>query len=668
MSLVMLALSVWLASANLDSVRATDTLSEQTHRAQSARQEVLAALTDAETGQRGYLLTGAASYLAPYAIARPRLAAAFAQLRSEPQMVGDQARRLDAVEALATAKMAELARTIALAKAGQGEAALDLVRSGRGRGLMDALRVQLAALRPASGELQQDRMWARSAWPRIAVVGLGLLSSILLAGVGLGQNRARRAASASLASLRRFTRAFGLTQGLLRTPGGIITFWARGMERLYGYTSREAVGHRRHELLKTRYSTPPAEIQAALDTEGHWEGEMINRHRDGSTLEVATQLTLHQDAKGDADAGIELDSDVSEMRRVQRANDQASALLRAVVEAAPGRIYAKDREGRMLLANGHALALIGKGWAEVEGRTDLDLMANRAQAETVMANDRRVMTAGRDEELEEVIGDEGGADRVWLSTKTPLRDPAGEVCGLVGVSVDITDIKRRAMELAAVNADLSVALANGVAALKERDVLLREVYHRVKNNLQIIDGFIVMQARQLADPAARAALLGLRNRLQSLALVHHQLMHSKNLRTFDISPFLQELTGNLLEGAAADGVRLSIHAVPLDVDLDFAIPLGLLVAELVTNSLKHAFPLGKGTIAVSLERAPDGDLALVVSDDGQGRRANGAPGAARPGLGETIIKGLVEQLGGTQISGGAQGARTEIRVAAPVMT
>jgi two-component sensor histidine kinase len=143
-------------------------------------------------------------------------------------------------------------------------------------------------------------------------------------------------------------------------------------------------------------------------------------------------------------------------------------------------------------------------------------------------------------------------------------------------------------------------------------------------------------------------------------------MHSKNLRTFNIAPFLKELAGNLVEGAAAEGVHLSVSAIPLDVDLDFAIPLGLLVAELVTNSLKHAFPHGKGTITVSLERAGDGDIALVVSDDGQGRPV-AAPGSGGRGLGTTIINGLVDQLQGEKIMVGEHGSRTEIRVPAPVL-
>lgn len=199
-------------------------------------------------------------------------------------------------------------------------------------------------------------------------------------------------------------------------------------------------------------------------------------------------------------------------------------------------------------------------------------------------------------------------------------------------------IGERTSELVAANARLS-------QALEQRDLLLREVYHRVKNNLQLIDGIVTLQVRRLADPDAKLALKGLRRRLYALGLVHQQLMGSSNLKTFDVSPFLKELSENIIEGIGGRDISLSVHAIPLDVNLDFAIPLGLLVTELVTNSLKHAFPDGKGKIEVVLDRREEGAMALVVADNGIGydilepSRTEGTSG-----LGTTLIDGLVSQL------------------------
>ncbi len=816
-AILLLAGSVWLARYNFDQGGKNDSAGEHAHSQQMLAEKLLSHLKDAETGQRGYLLTGSETYLKPYEAASGKIASDFAQLRAEPQMGGEQGQRLDVIQLLATAKMAELGQTIGLARAGQRRAAIKRVRSGQGRQIMDAIRVRIDELgvRPQA-DLIRSRASQRPALPRVAVVVLGLLASLLLAGVALGQRRGRRTASANL---DRFTRAFGLSQGLLRSAGGAITFWDKGMERLYGFTAREAIGRSADELLNTQYPVSQAQMKASLDSEGHWEGEVVKQHRDGSSLEIATQLAQHNGDQQEILTVIELDNNMTEVRTAQRERNHADALLHNIVESAAGRIYAKDREGRMMLANIATLQFMGRPWPEVEGRTDLELLGDSAQTRTMMANDRRIMETGQVESLEESITNHANELHVWLSTKTPLLNAEGAVTGLVGMSIDVTEHKRSIVRLADLNAQLSDALAERIvaqealarsesefrssfeaaavgkaqsdpdtgrfirtnnafahmlgyepqdlgaltdedltwpddrvadmaecarmlagetgayirekryqtrdgqpvwtrvssttlrspstnkptlsisvienidqkykdllaltaakaeletvveertSALRQRDMLLRETYHRVKNNLQIIDGLLVMQARQLTDPEAATALLNLRGRIHALGLVHHQLMHSKNLVTFDIAPFLAELSANLLEGGADGDIKLSVSAIPLEVGLDFAIPLGLLVAELVTNSLKHAFVDGKGAIQVSLERAADGEVALVVSDNGRGRPAvDAAMGGRKRGLGTSIVKGLVNQLQGTIIMGNDRGARTEIRVAPPVLS
>src|SRR3546814_8128449 len=113
-------------------------------------------------------------------------------------------------------------------------------------------------------------------------------------------------------------------------------------------------------------------------------------------------------------------------------------------------------------------------------------------------------------------------------------------------------------ELRVAKADLEGMVEERTAALRQRDLLLREVYHRVKNNLQIIDGMVMMQARQLQDQAAKDSLQALRSRIYALGLVHQQLMASRALQTFAIPPFLEELSGHIIEGGATESVPLVI--------------------------------------------------------------------------------------------------------------
>lgn len=249
-----------------------------------------------------------------------------------------------------------------------------------------------------------------------------------------------------------------------------------------------------------------------------------------------------------------------------------------------------------------------------------------------------------------------------------VRDPDTHEPRLsIGVVEDIDERHKAQAALEAAKRDLEEMVEARTAALGQRDLLLREVYHRVKNNLQIVDSLLVMQARQLSDPGAKEALLGLRSRVYALGLVHHQLMGSANLSTFDVAPFLQELSTNVVEGGAEQDIELNVEAIPLEVGLDFAIPLGLLVTEMVTNALKHAFPDGPGAIDVILERGADGRIALIVADNGVGYAADDAlADGAVAGLGSSIIKGLVAQMGGVMSVTANNGTRFEIRFAAPV--
>jgi two-component sensor histidine kinase len=245
------------------------------------------------------------------------------------------------------------------------------------------------------------------------------------------------------------------------------------------------------------------------------------------------------------------------------------------------------------------------------------------------------------------------------------------IASTIVLSILIAQLNRMYSAISGQSSVLSITnimLERGVAertadltkALNERNLLLREVYHRVKNNLQLVDSLLMMQGRKIEDPQAREALVATRGRISALGLVHQQLMGSADLKTFDIMPFFDALSKNILESGGSDHVNISVDACELDVDLDFAVPLGLLVTELVTNSLKHAFPYGVGTISVILRNDPPGSLVLIVSDDGIGTAEKPAAG-----LGSRIITNLVVQLEGTMVVRHDHGTTTEIRFARP---
>ncbi|TWB37060.1 sensor histidine kinase [Nitrospirillum viridazoti] len=424
--------------------------------------------------------------------------------------------------------------------------------------------------------------------------------------------------------------------------------------------------------------------------------ELRFRRQDGTPVWGRVSATLVRGA-GMRKAGARLPplllavvEDIDTMHKTALALKESETRLRLAAEGAKLGIWELD------LARG--LGWVDRRTAEVTGGT---LPAERwfplhgpeyaAWADWVHPDDRGERAAGlsllqtgaaelvqMQYRVRRADGDpdaaEGGGGWIWLSHRSAIvaRDPVTWApTRATGVLIDVTERAEAEAALREAKADLELVVAERTAALKQRDLLLREVYHRVKNNLQIIDGLVMMQALQLKDPDGRQALMGLRSRVYALGLVHQQLMASPDLESFDIAPFLDELARNILLSGADDGVGLDIAICPLTVNLDFAIPLGLLVTELITNSLKHAFPEGRGTITIAMRRREEGGVLLVVADDGDGiptsPPAGEDGGGYRRGLGGTIVKGLVAQLDGTIEMRFDKGTRAEIILPTPVV-
>jgi|SRR5579872_5057970 len=205
--------------------------------------------------------------------------------------------------------------------------------------------------------------------------------------------------------------------------------------------------------------------------------------------------------------------------------------------------------------------------------------------------------------------------------------------------------------------------AERVAKLAERDLMLRELEHRMKNNFQTVAGLIEMQLRRANDEPAKAALKEALGRVVSISQAHRNLYAGEDVRTVDMAVYLKDLCANLAEALfLGELVRLECEAEPTPLERDRAVAVGLIVNELVTNAAKHAFTDGRtGQIRVAFERAPSG-YRLVVEDDGQGLPADFA--SRRKGLGRGLVEAFTRQAGGSLTVSKGPGARFEVDLAA----
>jgi two-component sensor histidine kinase len=206
------------------------------------------------------------------------------------------------------------------------------------------------------------------------------------------------------------------------------------------------------------------------------------------------------------------------------------------------------------------------------------------------------------------------------------------------------EIRELAATLDAMAGAIVTRDASLMDSLAEKDALMREIHHRVKNNLQIITSLLNMQQRALADPAAKAAMNDTRQRITALAQIYRALYQGPDLKRVDLRPFLEELTAQLLAndmGALGGGlVRTEVHADPLVIDPDRLAPIALFAVEAITNAQKHAFGPNGGTLSVGFHVRGE-EAELSISDDGPGQ-AESVGG----GVGRTLMSAFARQLRG----------------------
>ena len=184
--------------------------------------------------------------------------------------------------------------------------------------------------------------------------------------------------------------------------------------------------------------------------------------------------------------------------------------------------------------------------------------------------------------------------------------------------------------------------------LKEKEVLLREVHHRVKNNLQIIISLLNLQSRYITDETTLSAFRESQNRVRAMALVHEKLYGSADLATIDLDNYIRFLGNNLVQfyGIQGKNITLTIDIHDIFLAIDTAIPFGLMINELISNSLKYAFPNGrKGEISIAIHRQ-DHTLTILFRDNGVGIPEDLDWRNARS-MGLQLVTALVDQLDGT---------------------
>ena len=322
-----------------------------------------------------------------------------------------------------------------------------------------------------------------------------------------------------------------------------------------------------------------------------------------------------------------------ETRQAAEALQASEVRFYSFMNHSPALAFVKDSDGRMLYMNNTCEQAWNMTLGECAGRLDHELWPAEI-AGRLRAKDLDVLESGLACRSVEEISLRNGRTLQMLSFRFPFADALGQRL-LGGVAVDISEQLRAERALS--------------ATLAAKEVLLKEVHHRVKNNLQVISSLLAMQADSLQDSAAREALQETQRRVQSMALIHERLNQHEDVDQLDFREYVEALARDLLYCYQRDSesVRLRFHLTSVSLALGQAIPCGLILNELITNAMKYAFPDGReGEIVIILTCDPDGLVKLTVSDDGVGL-PSGFVLRNSTSLGLRIVDILSRQLGGT---------------------
>ncbi|PXF61216.1 MAG: hypothetical protein C4B59_05580 [Candidatus Methanogaster sp.] len=279
----------------------------------------------------------------------------------------------------------------------------------------------------------------------------------------------------------------------------------------------------------------------------------------------------------------------------------------SMVEYAHDVIFFKDLNSRYVIVNDKTAECFGLAREEVIGKDDFELMPDMEEAARNIEDDRVVFAAGKPKEITKHMTTPDGTSHWFQAIKVPYFDAAGNMAGLVGIARNITDQKHAEDQIK--------------VALREKEVLLGEMRHRVKNDLQVVSSLLNMQAGLAGGGDAAAMLYESRDRINMMVLMHAQLYESGNLVEVNMKKFLEVLARQSFQSYPVTDTKIThtIHITDYPLPVSTAVHIGLILNELLSNVFKHAFAgRAEGEVRVGFDLNEERKASLTVSDDGVG--------------------------------------------------
>jgi PAS domain S-box-containing protein len=408
---------------------------------------------------------------------------------------------------------------------------------------------------------------------------------------------------------------------------GIIQTWNTGAERLFGYSAEEAVGRPVTILFPPgRENEEPGILARIMIGERIDHYETVRRHKDGRLLDISLTVSPMRDSSGVIIGASKIARDITDQKDAQRRLEESERRLQELLAAIPAAIYTTDARGKITYYNQAAVELAGR--TPTIGSDEWCVTWKLFNPDgTPMPHDQCPMAValreGRAIRNAEAIAERPDGTCVpFIPYPTPLRDVSGRVVGAINMLADISE--RRQAE-------------------NQQRLLLDELNHRTKNNMQILQALLFGAAKKTKSNEAREVLGEASGRIAAMAAAQRVLYGRSDASRFNADELLQAVC-QTVEPIVAKNVRITCHLAARELSNDVAIPLALIVNELVTNAVKHGLKdNANGTVSVRLDEA-NGELELLVEDDGEGFDLDAI---RRSSSGLQLVSGLARQLRGT---------------------
>ncbi len=416
----------------------------------------------------------------------------------------------------------------------------------------------------------------------------------------------------------------------------VITWVNDSFTKVTGYAAAEAVGRRPSELLQgpeTNQSTM-AYIREKLNLRESADCEIINYRKTGEKYWVHIAIQPLFDEKGKVTSFLAIQADITARKKQDEMLAEEHLLLHTIIDNLPINIYVKNTSHQRTLVNRFEYEYLGaSSEQEIIGKNDQKLYPNN-MAEISFEEDRQIF-AGNSILNKETLNARNDGSQTWfLTSKVPLKNTEGKIIGLVGVSVDITERKKQEADLLASN--------------REKDFLIKEIHHRVKNNLQLISSIIYLKSMTLQPSHIKLFLDETRQKIRSMAIIHEHLLQSEKLSQVNCYDYMQKLIAEIQMALVTEEFDLKIETdiQNVMVNLDTAMYCGLIVNELMTNAFKYAFQgMRTGCIKVAMTKESD-CYQILVSDNGIGITTE--PGRS-DSFGMEMLNAFVNQLNGKMV-------------------